>query len=170
MPTLKISDDSGFLGLANFHQYRSFIAPDWDFHTLKSRILEEMNAHHLLFWATGLENKWTVTITDQPPDKEAFREARAVIEVTDGKLYLTNYESLSMAAQFEKVRLPESHYQDAYIELNNGKYMAKIRQMFNPDAFDVKAAGPHFELVLMKIKKNKDLYKNNLKEIFWSED
>ncbi|MEL7250126.1 MAG: hypothetical protein AAFZ63_08600 [Bacteroidota bacterium] len=40
MKLLKIPDDSGFLGIANFDKYRSFIAKDWDFEMIKTRIVE----------------------------------------------------------------------------------------------------------------------------------
>ncbi|MEL6835326.1 MAG: hypothetical protein AAFP77_20165 [Bacteroidota bacterium] len=166
MKLLKIPDDSGFLGIANFDKYRSFIAKDWDFEIIKTRIVEEINAHHLLFWATGLGNTWKVKIDTQASKAEAFREVRGVIEVTDEKLYLTNYESLTMAAQFEHVKLPEKHLSDLVVELENGKYMVKIRQLFNPDELDFDSDDIHFEIIPMKIEQNLELYQNNVEGIY----
>ena len=169
MKILKISDDAGFMGIANFDKYRSFIAKDWDFEMIKSRIVEETNFHHLLFWATGLEYTWKVKIDTQASNQESYRDIRGVIEVTSGKLHLTNYESLTRAAQFEDLKLPENHLNDLVIELENGKYMVKIRQLFNPDEFDFDADKINFEIIPMKIERNVELYSNNVKGIYWSD-
>ena len=40
MKILEISNDSVFLGLANFGRYKSFISGDWDFKMMKKRIIE----------------------------------------------------------------------------------------------------------------------------------
>ncbi|MCP3933035.1 MAG: hypothetical protein GY705_28525 [Bacteroidetes bacterium] len=91
MKTLEISDDSGFIGIANYDKYKSYLKPNWDFDMIKEKIISEMNSHNLLFWGTGMENRWRVKIDKKPSTKEAFREDKGVIEITNGKLYLTNY-------------------------------------------------------------------------------
>ncbi|WP_143473613.1 hypothetical protein [Flavilitoribacter nigricans] len=165
---MEISDDSGFMGIANFSRYRSFLSRNWDFEMIKKRIVEEINSHHLLFWSTGLENTWKVKIAFENSDSTAFRENRGVIEVTDGELFLTNYEALTMAAQYQQVKLPESHHKDLAIKLENGKYMVKFRQLFNPDEYDFATEDINFEIVLMRIEKNPEIYVNNVNEIYWS--
>ncbi|MGG1518664.1 hypothetical protein ABE504_24810 [Paenibacillus oryzisoli] len=54
-----------------------------------------------------------------------------IIEVTDGRLCLINYESLTMGAQFPDVSLPEAHLQDCVFELSNGLYTCRTVQMNN---------------------------------------
>lgn len=167
MKVLEITDDSGFIGIANFDKYNSFIGENWDFELIKMRIVREINSHHLLFWATGLENTWKVSFVEKASEKSAFREERAVIEVSDKRLYLTNYEALTMAAQFEKIQLPESHHNNLFIDLENGKYMVKFRQMSDP--FQLQKQDVDFEIVIQKIVRMPKLYVNNINEIYWSE-
>lgn len=168
MKILEISDDSGFMGIANYDKYKSYLKPNWDFEMIKERIISEMNSHNLLFWGTGMGNKWRVKIDVMPSKKEAFREDRGVIEITNGKLYLTNYETLTMGAKFEKIKLPEKHHEDLFIKLENGKYMVKFRQMNNPENHNSKPEDFDFEVVLMKIVNMPEIYLNNFKKIFWS--
>ncbi len=166
MKILEISDDSGFMGIVNFDKYNSFIDENWDFYSVRERIIDEINSHHLLFWATGLENNWKVVFVEKASEKSAFREERGVIEVTNKKLYLTNYESLTMAAQFENVQLPENHHKDLFIDLENGKYMIKFRQISDPSHFHEQDID--FEIVIQRIVKMPELYLNKVDEIYWS--
>jgi len=168
MKILEISDDSGFLGIANYHRYQSFLSTDWDFEMIKEKIIAEMNSLNLLFWGTGMESTWKVKIDNKPSEKEAFREEKGVIEVTDGKLYLTNYETLTMAAKYRKIKLPEKHQEHLSIELENGKYMVKFRQMVDPEIIHLESQNYGFEIVLMKIVNLPEIYVNNCKKIFWS--
>ncbi len=169
MKILKIADDSGFLGIANFDRYKSYLAPDWDFEMIKDKIIREMNAHTLLFWGTGREDIWKVKIGITASDKDAFREDKGVIEITNGKLYLTNYASLTMAAQFEHIRLPQKHHENLFIELENGKYMVKFRQMEDPEKSRMNPTEYDFEIILIKIRNIPEVYVNNFKKIFWSD-
>src|SRR5438477_3832606 len=105
----KISDDSGFMGLVNVDKYSSFVKEDWNFNDLRDRVIMEMNEGNLLFWSTGQEGQWNVRITNERTNDKPFRTAQGLIKVTSEKLFLTNYEDLSMAAQFEDVKLPEKH-------------------------------------------------------------
>ncbi len=106
-----ITDDSGFIGIANLDKYDSFINANWDFEMLKKRIVDQTNSNNIIFWSTGREDCWNVQIStnDYFINKKLFRIEEALIEVTNNKLYLVNYETLSMAAQFQDVALPESH-------------------------------------------------------------
>lgn len=168
MKYFKISDDSGFIGIANFDKYQAYIGEELDFELVKDRIIQEINSHNLLFWATGLENIWKVKIDDKPSNMEAFREERGVIEVSDGKLYLTNYESLTMAGQYEDLKLPEDHLKHLFVELENGKYMIKFRQIFDPENYDFNSQEVDFELIILEIKNHPYLYKNKVSEIYWA--
>jgi hypothetical protein len=60
---LKISDDSGFIGLVNADKYDSFVNENWEFNDLKERFIQEMNRSNLLFWSTGQEGLWNVRVT-----------------------------------------------------------------------------------------------------------
>lgn len=166
MKILEISDDSGFIGVANYERYNAFISADWDFKMIERRIIDETNSNNILFWATGLENIWKVKLGTETSNLKSYREDKGVIEITNGKLHLTNYDTLTMAAQFEDIMLPESHDEDLFIELENGKYLVTIRQLFNPDEFERNIDNIDFEVIFMKLEKGKEIY-NNINKIFW---
>src|SRR3546814_2681809 len=95
--------------------------------------VDEMNNKYIIFWATGSAYEWTVSFVDKSSNKKAFREFTSTINVTDEKLYLTNYEDLTMSAQFEDTKIPAKHNSDLIIKLENGLYNLTIRQLFDPE-------------------------------------
>src|SRR6478735_1648595 len=105
MTTLKITDDSGFIAIANSDEYISFVDNDWELYQLLDHFVKEMNKDTLIIWSTGMENDWTIDILDKPSNKKPFREFNKSISVTEGQLFLTNYEDLTMAAQFDDERI-----------------------------------------------------------------
>lgn len=148
---LEISDDSGFMGLVNVETYDSFVSENWGFDDLRERFIREMNRCTMLFWSTGREGLWNVRITTDKEEHKPFRTIRGKISVTDEKLFLINYEDLSMAAQFQNEKLPLRHNADLGLRIENGNYNVKINQLFNPDSLmpedDDKV---HFEIVIEK--------------------
>ena len=125
-------DDSGFLALVNAYTYKSFVSRNWTFSQLLNHFVREMNNDHLIIWSTGSENSWTVCFVEQPSEKSSFREFTKTMEVTDQKLFLTNYEDLTMAAQFEQEAIPAKHNAHLFIELDNGIYELTVRQLVDP--------------------------------------
>lgn len=126
---LTITDDSGFLALLNADRYNSFIGSDWSFEQLQQRLTEQSKKRNLLIWETGAEGIYRIAALKQPTNERAFREIVGEIEVTNGRLHVTNYEDLSMAAQFKEEKLPAEHNANLIIQLPNGIYKALIRQM-----------------------------------------
>ena len=47
---------------------------------------------------------------------------------TKGRLLLTNYESLTMIAQFSDLTLPESHQTDLVVDVSPGLYRCRVVQ------------------------------------------
>jgi hypothetical protein len=88
----------------------------------------------LLIWATGLEGLWRVDVRLGVTDIRGFREVSGPLRVKGESLLVTNYESLTMAAQFGDVRLPQGDEEDQLIRLPDGDYSCRIVQMFNPEA------------------------------------
>ena len=131
----KITDDSGFMGIIDNHKYRSFVNENWNFEQLITHFKQEMSNHSLLLWATGIENTWKVKFQNRFSDENGYREMIGNIIVTNNELYLINYESLTMAAQFENLVLPEKHMQGLKIPLKNGIYKFRIVQLNDPKLF-----------------------------------
>lgn len=141
------TDDSGFLALVDHHAYQGFVGADWTYDTLLAHFRAAMAERSLLLWGTGREDLWTVdVVVDGLAPPAGFRQTIGSIQVTAGQLHLTNYESLTMAAQFNDVHLPEPHLQDLVFELRNGMYRCEIVQLEDPD--DEQRAVPDFVLTL----------------------
>jgi hypothetical protein len=134
-----ITDDSGFLGIFNPQQYISFVDEDWEFDQLITHFKHQILHKNLLLWGSGSEGTWKVGINDKLSGINGFREIEGTIEVTDGKLCLINYESLTMGAMFTRVTLPEEHLRDCVFELSNGFYKCRIIQMNNPEEVIIKS-------------------------------
>jgi hypothetical protein len=163
--TFQITDDSGFLAIINVDKYNSYVSEEWGFPQLIKHFCDEMNKEYLVIWATGLEYEWTVEVSKGSTNKMAFREFSKSIEVTNGKLYLTNYEDLTMAAQFEKVKLPIRHNAGLFVNLDNGRYELTIRKLFDLENFDFDKEGDvNFEIL---IKPYAGELIHQADEIFW---
>ncbi|WP_131725363.1 hypothetical protein [Chryseobacterium sp. Leaf180] len=161
---LKISDDSGFLAIVNSDTYKSFVDEDWQLNQLMQHFIDEMNNKNIIFWATGNQSNWTVSFVDKPDNKKAFREFTSTITVTDEKLYLTNYDDLTMSAQFEDTKIPAKHNSDLIIKLENGLYNLTILQLFDPEDYDYEADGKtNFEIVMQRTEKETE----KINKIYW---
>lgn len=146
---LTITDDSGFLGIVNADTYKSFVSEDWKLSQLLAHFVKEINDDHLILWATGSENIWTIKFVNNPSEIKPFREFYKILEVTNGKIFLTNYEDLTMAAQYDDEKIPSNHNANLSIDLDNGSYEFQIRQLFDPEDYDYEPEGKvNFEIVI----------------------
>ncbi|MDB5276152.1 MAG: hypothetical protein JWR61_1107 [Ferruginibacter sp.] len=147
--TLTITDDSGFLGIVNTDKYNSFVSEDWQLTQLFNRFVDEINNDNLILWSTGSENTWTVNFVNKPSGTKSFREFYKTLEVTNGKIFLTNYEDLTMAAQYDDEKIPAKHNTGLSVNLDNGRHVFQIRQLFDPEDFNYDPQGKvNFEIVV----------------------
>jgi len=164
---LTIIDNDGFLALVDSKGYQSFVTKDWEFEQLISHFIDQSNKGCMIMWRTGYSgDKWIVNFEQEKSDKVAFREFESQIEVTDKKLFLTEYADLTMAASFENSKIPSYHNSNLFINLENGFYNVLIRQLFNPDT-DYSDILEHFEIVF---NKTKEKTKKQLDKITWFND
>ena len=131
-----IADDSGFLALIDPASYLSFVDVDWTLDQLVRHFKEEMKNKRLVIWGTGREGNWRVEFRFSSSSDTGFREFNTLLWASDEHLLLTNYESLTMAAQFEDVQLPEAHQRDFLIPLASSLYQCRIVQRFDPELLD----------------------------------
>jgi hypothetical protein len=103
----EVTDDSGFLAIYDAKKYSSFVDDDWEFDRLLNHFMDQINKKHLLVWATGSAGIWKVEITNGIKHRQGFRQLTGYIVVSENRLCLANYETLTMAAQFSDVRLPD---------------------------------------------------------------
>jgi len=164
----QISDDARFLGLINTDLYESFIDEDWEFEDIEVRIIRECQKGHLLFWGTSVPNLWTVRICSRASSTKAFQSFKGRIKVSNSKLHLINYESITLAAEFEDEQLPDSDLEALYVNLANGIYEVTIRQLFDPERDLIEDESLGFEIVLQKSAENTSFPINSFKELVWS--
>ena len=163
--TLTITDDSGFVAIVDASAYQSFVAEDWELSQLFDHFVGEMNKGHLIMWATGAECDWTINFVKQAAAMASFREFYSTIEVTAGKLFLTNYEDLTMAAQYADEKIPSKHNAGRCIALDNGRYLLRIRQLFDPNDDSYEPEGlVQFEIV---IEAETTAKMQEVDQIFW---
>jgi hypothetical protein len=127
MKFIDFPNDSGFLGIINTHLYKAFVNEDWEYEDIENHIINEMKNHSILFWKTEYEDEIVVEINEvNKIIKNKENEFIGSIKVTNEELYLINYESITMAAAYEDIKLPEEHLKEYKIKLPNGNYDIKI--------------------------------------------
>lgn len=150
---LTVTDDSGFLALVVPGAYDAFVARDWTLDQLLRHLRAEMSRARLLIWGTGLEGEWTVDVRLEPTSVHGFREVVGPLRVEGRHVLLTNYESLTTAAQFEDVRLPEARQAHLLLTLDDGDYRCRIVQMFDPERQSAALDGaPDFVVELIRTR------------------
>ena len=164
--TFTLTDDSGFMAVVNAQAYTSFYQEDWTFDGLLDHFKPAINKGHLILWRTcnyggGM---WKVVIGEKPSAHKAYREFRIEMLVTDGRLYLTNYEDLTMVASFEEYSLPLHHNRELYFDSPNGIVEIRVRQLFDPDDYDEYEQAVHFEIVL---RPSEEVTVDNDDSIIW---
>ena len=93
-----------------------------------------MRERHLLIWGTGMEHFWKIDVSFQPIVAAGYREIVGSVHASRGRLLLTNYESLTMAAQFPDVTLPQRHEREQLLSVSPGLYDCRIIQLSDPDS------------------------------------
>jgi hypothetical protein len=129
---LNVTDDSGFLAIVVPSAYEGFVSRNWKLDQLFQHFHSQMRRRALLIWGTGAEDDWRVEVRTDRSDVEGFREISGPIRVTGGAVLVTNYESLTMAAQCADSALPEPFERDQVVPLIDGDYCCRIIQMFDP--------------------------------------
>ena len=145
---MELTDDSGFLALIDPDAYSGFVGTDWDLRQILERFAREMTERRLLIWGTGQEGCWTVGVSCDPSPVTGLREVHGSIISTKGRLCVTNYESLTMAAQFSDITLPEKHQADLVVTVVPGSYRCRIVQISSEAHGWDKAKPPEFLLEL----------------------
>ena len=165
---LEIYDGSGFIGLVNIELYKTFINEDWELLEVLDRFKDETNNKHCAIWNTGTQNLMSIHIINEFTSKQAFREFKTQIKVTNKYLYLVNYDDLTMCAQYSDEKLPSDLNANLKLELENGIYDMEVRQLFNPENYTLENyPDPCFEIKLQLTKTEVDLKFE--KVIWWNE-
>ena len=81
-----------------------------------------------------MEHVWSIDVLFEPIELTGFREVTGSITASQGRLLLSNYESLTMAAQFADVTLPEAPERDQILSVSPGTYDCRIVQLSDPES------------------------------------
>lgn len=130
---IHVGGDGSHLALVDTRQYRSFVGADWcENGLLYKHLSAEIGQAHALVWAVGFESDWKVDIEEGHTTEPGFREFTGDIINTGQLLHLVNYDSLTMAAQFDDILLPDDETADYEIPLAPGAYRIRVVPMFDP--------------------------------------
>ena len=162
LATLKIMDNDGFLALVNPKKYVSFYKEDWELKGLFDHFISQVNNASMVIWKSEGDD-YVVDFNTEDSGKSAFRKFKSQIEVTDGKLYLTEYASLTMAASYSDSSIPSRHQSQLFIDLQNGMYDLVIKQLFETDSFDY-PYDSQYEIIITKAQHKGDI---NVEGIQW---
>lgn len=125
--------DGSHLAIVDLDRYQAFVG-DWDQDDrLRKHLLAQAGREAIVAWGAGFETDWVVSIRPGFSARQGFREFRSVISTQTGRLYLLNYDSLTMAAQFDDYRLPDKDTVATAFQVPPGRYRARIVQLVDPD-------------------------------------
>ena len=163
--------DTNFIGLVNAQEYKSFVNEDWELLELMQHFNNEMlNENILVYQMTneGIEHSWNINVVigseTTGEDEECFRKAEGYIKVTNNKLYIVDYDCLTMSAQFEDEKVPDDNCEKNQININNGSYKVTFYQYYNAD--DNKFIGRSdidIRVILTEVSKTK----RQADKVFW---
>ncbi|CAM4404539.1 MAG: hypothetical protein E7L01_16045 [Paenibacillus macerans] len=163
--------DTSFIGLVNAQNYKSFVNEDWELVELLQHFSSEMiNENILVYQMTneGIEHSWNIDVIIGPEteiaDEECFRKAEGYIKVTDNKLYIVDYDCLTMSAQFEDEQVPDHNCAKNQININNGTYKVTFYQYYNVD--ENKFIGRNDTDIRMIITEISEI-KDQADKVFW---
>ena len=126
-----IPADYGCLAILDPESYVGFVSEDWAIEGLKKHFIEQNERGALISWGCSYGN-WIVKLVFGSSNETGLRSFVSGLK-TNGKLLLTTYESLTMAAQFEDVSLPEAHEAEQVIEVAPGSYRVTVIQCFQTE-------------------------------------
>jgi hypothetical protein len=129
----EVPDDDGFLGLLDPDAYAAFVGRDWTLPRLRVHLRMQMRKRRLLLWGTGREGMWRVRVELGTAAPRGFRDVTGPIVSTRGRLLLTHWGPLTMAASYADTPLPQPHEQALVLTVPPGAYRCTVVQLHDPD-------------------------------------
>ena len=131
---IHVGGDASHLAIADLDRYESFVG-DWDKHDrLRKHLIAQADKESIVAWGSGFETDWIVSIQPGISGRQGYREFRSVISTKSGILHLVNYDSLTMAAQFDDYGLPDKETRSYAFHVPPGRYRVRVVQLVNPDS------------------------------------
>ncbi|WP_158635356.1 hypothetical protein [Luteimonas cucumeris] len=131
---IHVGGDGSHLAIADLARYVSFVG-DWaENDRLRKHLMAQTEKESIIAWGSGFETDWVVSVKPGISQRQGYREFQSVISTQSGKLHLVNYDSLTMAAQFDDYRLPDKETESYAFRIPPGRYRVRIVQLVNPDS------------------------------------
>lgn len=128
-----VGGDGSHLALVDTRQYQSFVGRDWaDGERLYEHLVHQAGLGHILAWRAGFESDWLVEVRAGHSTDSGFRSFVADIFNTGDSLHLVNYDSLTMAAQFDDHVLPDAETTHYQVSIPPGAQRVRVVQLFDP--------------------------------------
>lgn len=130
--------DTNFIGVVNATEYKSFVNEDWELEMLLQHFSNEMKLGNILVFQMtdkGIEHSWNIEVKFESNliEQDCFRKAVGYIKVNDNKLYLVDYDCLTMSAQFQNNKIPDKNCANYRIDIENGIYRVDFVQFYDVD-------------------------------------
>ena len=142
-----VGGDGTALALVDCSQFDSFVSEDWAVgDVLESKWIKGVNERAICIWGTGEDAVWRVEVSDRISDRKGHREFESQIACSSGALHVINYDSLTMAAQFEHYKLPDALCQKTEVRVRVGLYRVRVVQLEAPESewWNTPESEPHF--------------------------
>jgi hypothetical protein len=149
-------DDSGFVVLVCPGSYVGFISNDWTLAELLSRFVEQMGAGSLFVAYPGpdLANE-SLRIASKASVQSCLREVTGVVSVGEAGLWLTDYSTLTMAAQFsDEPPISSWHVQ---LPVPPGTFRIVLRQFANSWEQEMR---PAIELLVLPLNEKEQIVRH----------
>ena len=161
--------DTNFIGVVNAEKYKSFVHENWELEILLQHFSNEMEKGDILVFQMtdeGIEHSWKVEVQIGTEEivQNCYRKAVGYIKVTENKLYLVDYDCITMAAQFESDKVPDENCSNYKINIGNGVYMVEVVQFYNVDKDEY--TGTNDTDILLNFIKVSD-FKQVANTVFW---
>jgi len=142
-----VGDDAAYLAIVDLGSYAKDL-PDWDYFSLTKKIAADMSAGRIVAWGCP-EGPLTVRLTTKTAGPKRANAKYVSTLVTKGQLCLVGYTSLTMCAQFEDQRFPQSG--DLLFSIAPGTYTVTVYRLFAHEAGEQFPAEPlpasdHYEV------------------------
>jgi len=162
---LTIPSDYGCLAIVAYDSYISFVNEDWELEQLKAHIINQNNKMNIVPWGC-VDGNWIVNIVFSNSNTTGEREFKSNIK-SSGKLLLTTYDSITMAAQYEDEKLPLEGEENNVFEVPASLYSVKIIQNFKTSEQESEEVfnqtEPHFTVEIIQTNNEEE----PLNEIPW---
>jgi hypothetical protein len=132
--TIHVGGNAQFIALIDAARYEGFIEDgEWGSGSkLVTHLRQQAQDLRVVLWSTGMERDWKVQVHIGAPSISVEQQRVGLIRASSEQLHLVNYDSLTMAAQFDDHRLPDEVTARYVIPVAAGNYLLTLQTLCEP--------------------------------------